>query len=304
MSPLRGILLTTSAVTVFVAMTSLVKAAPRIPAGEAVFFRSAFSLPVIVIWLMVQGHFPDGLRTRNWKGHALRGIAGSLAMGLGFAGLRYLPLPEVTAIRFATPILMVVFAALILGEKIRLVRLSAVMAGLAGVVIVMWPRLTFAGGEGALFGALVTLASATLAALAQIFIKSLTAVERTEAIVFYFALTASALSLLTIPFGWVWPTPREWVFMVGAGLTGGVGQILLTASYRHADASVLAPFTYVSMLWSLIVGYLVFAEVPTVPMLVGAGLIVAAGVAIILRERQLGLRRTAESKLRLQSRTN
>lgn len=304
MHPLRGILLTTTAVTLFVVMTSFIKAAPGIPPGEAVFFRSAFSLPVIVIWLAVQGQFPHGLRTRNWKGHALRGVAGSLAMGLGFTGLHYLPLPEVTAIRFATPILIVLFAALILGERIRLIRLSAVAAGLAGVLIVMWPRLTFSGGEGALFGALATLASATLAALAQIFIKSLTSVERTEAIVFYFALTASMLSLLTLPFGWVWPSPEEWAFMIGAGLFGGVGQILLTASYRYADASVLAPFTYVSMIWSLIIGYVVFAEVPTVPMLAGAALIVAGGVAIILRERQLGQRRIAEAKLRSQTRTH
>lgn len=297
MQPLRGILLTTSAITLFVVMTSLVKAAGRIPAGEAVFFRSFFSLPVIVAWLAARGQFPAGLRTRNWTGHALRGIAGSLAMGLGFAGLHYLPLPEVTAIRFATPILMVVFAALILGERIRLVRVSAVSVGLAGVLVVMWPRLTLAGGEAALFGALVTLASAVLAALAQVFIKSLTGIERTEAIAFYFAVTASVLSLATLPFGWVWPTGGEWPLMIGAGLIGGIGQILLTASYRHADASVLAPFTYVSMLWSLIIGYFVFAEAPTAPMLAGAGLIVLAGVAIILRERQLGLRRTAMRKV-------
>ena len=297
MRPLRGIFLMMAAVSLFVVMSGLIKAADRVPAGQAVFFRSACAVPVILGWLLAQGQFPQGLRTRNWQGHAVRGIAGTLAMGLGFAGLRYLPLPEVTAIRFATPIMIVIFAALILGERLRLIRISAVTVGLVGVMIVMWPRLRFEGGEGALFGVLVTLGSATLAALAQVFVKSMSGVERTAAIVFYFTMTAAALSLLTLPFGWVWPVGWEWAFLIGAGLIGGVGQILLTSSYRFADAGVVAPFTYVSMLWALVIGFFVFGEVPTLPMLGGAALIIAAGVAIVLRERQLGLRATAERKV-------
>ncbi|MBV0913597.1 DMT family transporter [Anianabacter salinae] len=298
MQPLRGILLMISAVSLFLVMSAFIKEAGRIPAGEAVFFRSAASLPVVIVWLVWLGNFPAGLRTANWKGHAVRGIAGSCAMGLGFAGLRYLPLPEVTAIRFATPILIVLFAALILGERLRLIRLSAVLVGLVGVMVVMWPRLSLEGGEGALFGAIVTLGSATLAALAQIFVKSMSARENTAAIVFYFTLTAATLSLFTVPFGWVMPQGIEWVWLIGAGVIGGIGQILLTSSYRFADAGVLAPFTYVSMIWAIIVGYFWFNEVPTVPMLLGAALVIAAGVAIVLRERQLGLRTAAERKVR------
>jgi len=298
MSPVRGIVLMVSAISLFSVMGSLIKAADRIPAGEAVFFRSFWAMPVILVWLWSRRELRDGLRTANWRNHAVRGLAGSCAMGLGFYGLRLLPFPEVTAIRFATPILIVIFAALILKERLRLVRLSAVGVGLIGVMIVMWPRLQFQGGDMALTGALVTLGSAALAALAQVFIKSMAGTERTAAIVFYFSLTATSLSLLTLPFGWVMPQGREWVWLIGAGLFGGLGQILLTAGYRFADASVLAPFTYVSMIWALLIGYFVFSEVPTVPMLGGAALVIAAGVAIVLRERQLGLRRTALRKLR------
>lgn len=298
MSPLRGIILMTSAVSLFVIMGSLIKAAVRIPAGEAVFFRAFCALPVIVLWLALRGELGDGLRVGSWKSHALRALAGTTAMGLGFVGLKLLPLPEVTAIRFATPILIVLFAALILGERIRLVRISAVAVGLIGVMIVMWPRLRFDGGDLALAGALVTLGSATLAALAQVFIRSMAGTERTTAIVFWFSATASLLGLATAPFGWVMPAGREWVWLIGAGLIGGLGQILLTSSYRHAEASTLAPFTYVSMIWALIIGYFVFDEVPTGPMLVGAALVIAAGVAIVLRERQLGMKRTAERRVR------
>ena len=218
-------------------------------------------------------------------------------MGLGFWGLKILPLPEVTAIRFATPIFIVIFAALILGETIRLVRVSAVLVGLAGVLIVMWPRLSLGVGDIALLGALVTLASAGLAALANIFIKTMAGTEKTTAIVFWFSSTAATLALFSIPFGWVMPVGIEWVWVIGAGLIGGMGQILLTASYRYADASTLAPFTYVSMIWALIIGYFAFGDVPTVPMLFGASLVIASGVVIVLRERKLNHQRTAERKL-------
>jgi len=276
-----------SAITLFVIMSSFIKAADTVPAGQAVFFRSICAMPIILAWLWFQGDLRDGLKTINWKGHATRALAGTMAMGLGFAGLKLLPLPEVTALRFATPILLVVFAALFLGERFRLIRMSAVIVGLVGVLIIMWPRLSFEGGSRETLGVAMVLGSAALAALAQVFIKKMAGVEKTSAIVFWFSATATVLSLLTLPFGWVWPETRELALLVGAGLFGGCGQLLLTSSYRFADAGVLAPFTYVSMIWALLIGYFVFAEVPTVPMLLGAALIIAAGGVIVWRERQL-----------------
>ncbi|WP_172298056.1 DMT family transporter [Pseudoruegeria sp. HB172150] len=298
MQPLRGIFLMVAAISCFAVMATLVKSADRIPAGETVFFRAFCGLPVIAAWLWMRGELPSGLRVASWKGHAVRGIAGSMAMGLGFLGLKLIPLPEATAIRFVTPIMIVIFATIFLAERIRMFRISAVVIGLVGVAIVMWPQLSFEGGGTARVGALVTLASATLAALAQIFIKAMAGVERTEAIVFWFSLTASCFALFSIPFGWVMPVGREWVWLIGSGLVGGAGQILLTSSYKYADAGTLAPFTYLSMIWALIFGYFIFDELPTVPMLAGAALVIAAGVAIVLRERALGRQLAAEQKMR------
>ena len=121
--------------------------------------------------------------------------------------------------------------------------------------------------------------------------------KKTTAIVFWFSGTASVLALCTLPFGWVWPTGQEWLLLIGAGLIGGLGQIMLTSSYKYADASTLAPFIYSSMIWSLIIGYFVFAEVPTFLMLAGAGLVIISGIAIVLRERALGIQKTAENKV-------
>lgn len=300
MRPLRGIALKLASVLVFIVMASLIKAtAAHAPAGQAVFFRSLFAVPVIMAWLAWRRELSTGLRTTQPMGHVWRGVVGTLAMGLGFAGLGYLPLPEVTAIGYAAPLLTVVFAAMFLGEEVRAFRISAVILGMVGVLIVLAPRLSIAPGEAGTaeaLGAMLVLGGAVFAALAQVFVRKLVMTEQTPAIVFYFSVTATLLSLVTLPFGWVWPTPGEAALLVAAGLLGGLGQILLTSSYREADASLVAPFDYASMLFALGIGYVVFAEVPTLTMLGGAALIVLAGILIIWRERKLGLERARQRK--------
>jgi drug/metabolite transporter (DMT)-like permease len=301
MRPLRGIAYKVVSVIVFITMASLIKAtASHVPSGEAVFFRSFFAMPVIVIWLTMRRELATGFRASNPMGHVWRGLVGTIAMGLGFAGLGYLPLPEVTAIGYAAPLLTVIFAAMFLGEEVRAFRITAVALGLIGVLIVVWPRLSITSGDhlsqAQAFGAILVLGGAVFAALAQVFVRKLVTTEKTPAIVFYFSLTATTLSLATLPFGWVIPNPTEAALLIGAGLLGGVGQIFLTSSYREADASVVAPFDYASMIFALAIGYFVFNEIPTLTMLVGASVVVLAGCLIIWRERQLGIERAKQRK--------
>jgi drug/metabolite transporter (DMT)-like permease len=277
-------------------MASLIKAvSDHVPPGEAVFFRSFFAIPVIVAWLALQGQLSTGFRAISPLGHVWRGLMGTTAMGMGFAGLGFLPLPEVTALGYASPLMVVIFAAMFLGEEVRLFRIGCVVLGLTGVLIVLSPRLSVdatqdLGGTEAL-GAIVVLCGALFSALAQVFVRKLVLTESTTAIVFYFSVTSTVLSLVTLPFGWVMPGPTEALILVAAGLLGGVGQILLTSSYRFADASLVAPFDYASMIFALLIGYFVFAEVPSGTMLAGAALVIIAGILIIWRERKLGLER-------------
>ena len=301
MRPLRGIAYKVVSVIVFITMASLIKAtASNVPSGEAVFFRSFFAMTVIVVWLAMRRELGTGFAASNPMGHVWRGLVGTIAMGLGFAGLGYLPLPEVTAIGYAAPLLTVIFAAMFLGEEVRAFRITAVGLGLVGVLIVVWPRLSITSGDhlsqAQAFGAILVLGGAVFAALAQVFVRKLVNTEKTPAIVFYFSLTATILSLATVPFGWVFPSPTEATLLIGAGLLGGVGQIFLTSSYREADASVVAPFDYASMIFALGIGYFVFAEVPTFTMLIGASVVVLAGCMIIWRERQLGIKRARQRK--------
>lgn len=295
MNPLRGIGLKIVSVTLFTLMAVCIKAvAAHIPPGQTVFFRSLFALPVIALWLAMTGNLRHGLETSNPMGHVWRGLSGTVAMGLGFTALGLLPLPEATALGYAAPLLTVVFAAMFLGEEVRAFRLTAVFIGLIGVVIVLSPRLTISPGDttsAQTVGAVVALLAAVFAALAQVFVRKMVHSEQTAAIVFYFSVTGTVLALLTIPFGWVMPTGREALLLIAAGLLGGVAQMLLTESYRNAEAGVVAPFEYVSMILALSLGYVVFEEVPTRTMLLGASLIVLAGLFIIWRERRLGLRR-------------
>lgn len=293
--PLRGIALKLGAVTLFVGMQALVRlAADRgVPAGQAVFFRATFSLPVIIVWLAVAGRLRTGLKVNSVASHFARGTFGAAAMGLRFAGLALLPFYEVQAIGYATPLFVVVLAVLFAGERVRAVRMAAVAMGLAGVLVVLWPRLgQFERDTAAALGAAAVLLSAGFAATAQTFIRRMVEDEETSAIVFWAAVTASVLSLLTLPFGWVIPDRETSALLVAAGLAGGIGQICLTSAYRYADAGVVAPFDYVSLLIALGIGVVLFGEVPEARALAGAALVVAGGVMIVLRERRLGIERS------------
>ncbi len=293
MSPLRGIALKLIAITIFTVMASLIKAtSDLVPPGEAVFFRSFFAMPIIIGWLAWRGDLSTGLRTQVPLRHAWRGLIGVSAMGCGFAALGLLPLPEVTALGYAAPLMTVILAAILLGERIRLFRMSAVAAGLVGVLIILWPRLTLDNVDSAAqLGAGLVLASAMFRALAQIHIRRMVQTEDTAAIVFYFSLTATVFALFTAPFGWTWPGAGPVGLLILSGFLGGLGQIFLTSSYRFAGAALLAPFEYASILLAIIFGLVFFDEVPTVMVLTGSAIIIVAGILIIWRERQLGLQR-------------
>ncbi|MEZ5723999.1 MAG: DMT family transporter [Paracoccaceae bacterium] len=302
-SPIRGILLKCFSVLVFTVMAAIVKATSDgglgVPPGQQVFFRSFFAIPVILLWLAWRKELHTGLRTSRPMEHFYRGIAGTSAMALNFWALSLLPFPEAIAIGYAAPLLVVVFAAMFLGENVRLFRLSMVALGLSGVLIVLSPQLGLLGEEADFrhtLGAVVALAGAACAALAQVFVRKMVQQEQTSAIVFWFSATSSVLGLLTLPFGWVLPDAMTLALLIATGLLGGIGQILLTSAYRFGEASLIAPFEYVSMLLSVAIGWFLFDEAATPVMLAGASLVILAGILIIWRERQLGLERNRQRK--------
>ncbi|WP_370577016.1 DMT family transporter [Shinella sp. PSBB067] len=301
-NPMKGISLKVASVVVFLCMSTLIKAAGKdIPAGQITFLRSAFAMVPILAFLAMHGQLRDAFRTNDIFGHFKRGFVGILSMGFGFYGLVHLPLPESIALGYALPLMAVVVAAIVLKERVGVYRWTAVLVGLLGVAVISWPRLTLfrSGGLGSAeaMGVLAMLAFGVLGSCAMVLVRKLVQTERTSTIVLYFSLFASIFSLGTLPFGWAALGWQALCLMALAGFCGGVAQLLLTSSYRYADVSTIAPFEYISIVLGLIVGYFLFGDIPTGPMLVGTAIVVSAGIFVIFREHRLDLKRRAELAL-------
>lgn len=303
-----GILFKLASAFLFTVMAAIIREIGlNAPLGEVVFARSFFALIPILVWLRWRGVARAALKTDRPFGHMLRAMIGVSSMFLMFAALARLPLPDATALGYASPLFVVVFAAILLREKIHAVRWTAVAVGLVGVVVMLWPQLStgalaeaITGGAKAnetTAGVIFALSATVLTAAAMIQIRRLTETEGTGTIVFYFSAWSAVAGLASAPvLGWVWPEPRTAFLLVMTGCVGGIAQIFLTESYRRADASLVAPFEYSTILWALGIGFFAFGDLPSVWTAVGGAVVVASGVAVAIRERQLGIKRARVRK--------
>lgn len=284
-------------VLLFAIMSALVRyVGQNVPVGEVVFFRSAFAIiPVVAVYAW-RKELGAAVRTERPFGHLGRGSISVAGMYLNFAALARLPLVDVTAINFASPLITVALAAAILRERVRVYRWSAVAIGFLGVVVMLWPYMTLAdtvmaGTTAATVGLACSVASAITNAGSVIQTRRLTDSEHTASIVFYFSLICTLAGAVTLPFVWYTPTMPELIALILTGFLGGLSHIMLTESYRYAPASLVAPFDYTTMLWAFLIGYFFFGEVATIYLFVGAAIVIASGLFVIWRERQLGVER-------------
>jgi drug/metabolite transporter (DMT)-like permease len=265
------------------------------PVGQVVFARSFFALVPVIIFYAWRRELRTAMVTSRPFGHMARGLTGVISMFFLFAALARLPIADVTAITFSTPLLIVALASLLLGERVRGYRWSAVILGLVGVLVILAPHLSVtqfaAMSDTATLGAVFAILNAVFAAGAYIQIRRLTSSETTSSIVLYFSLISSLCGLATLPFGWLWPDLHQFGILFLMGFAGGIGQLFMTESYRYAQASLTAPFDYTSIIWAVMLGYVAFGEVPGPSVWAGSVVVIAAGLFVIWRERQLGLRR-------------
>ncbi len=297
MNVLKAVLLKLASAFLFALMSALVRYVSDVtPLGQVVFFRSFFAIvPVVVIYAW-RRELAAALRTSRPFGPLGRGMISVAGMFFNFAALVRLPIVDVTTITFASPLITVALSALILKERVRIYRWSAVAVGFVGVIVMLWPHLdvgryTSAVMSAATLGAIFALVSAFTNAGSVIQTRRLTDTETTSSIVLYFSLFCTIGGLLTLPFGWIVPTLPQLAALVGLGMIGGLSHILLTESYRYAPASLVAPLDYTALLWAFLIGYWAFGEVPTITVFVGAAIVAGAGLFVIWRERQLGLER-------------
>ena len=294
MNVLKAISLKVMSALLFAVMSALVRfLGETYPVGQIVFFRSVFAiLPVLVIYAW-RNELAAAVRTVRPLGQLGRGLISICGMFCNFAALARLPIVDATAISFVSPLITVALSAILLKERVRIYRWSAVIAGFVGILVMLGPHFDLsahAGAAGTTLGLAFALGGAFFNSGSMIQTRRLTQTETTSSIVFYFSLICALAGLATWPFGWLVPTWPEVVALVTVGLCGGIAHILLTESYRLAPASLVAPFDYTSMIWAFLLGYVFFNELPTVFVFAGAGIIAAAGLFVIWRERQLGLR--------------
>src|SRR5215468_4942592 len=294
MNVVQAILLKVMSALLFAVMATLVRfLGERYPIGQIVFFRSAFAiLPVVLIYAW-RNELAAAVRTARPLGHVGRGLISIGGMFCNFAALARLPIVDATAISFVAPLITVALSAVFLKERVGKFRWSAVIVGFVGVLVMLGPHFdlaSYAGAAGTMAGLAFAIGGAFCNSGSVIQTRRLTQTETTSSIVFYFSLICALAGLATWPLGWLTPTWPEFVALIVIGICGGLAHLMLTESYRLAPASLIAPFDYTSMLWALILGYLVFHEVPTPLVFVGAGIIAAAGLFVIWRERRLGLK--------------
>lgn len=293
-SQLLGIALKIVSTMAFVAMSTIVKlVSPHYPTGEIVFFRSAFALIPVLIWASWSMPFWRVYQTQRFPGHVIRSIAGVCGMFSGFTALSMLPIADATAIGYALPLMTVVFAVLLLREQVHAYRWAAVAIGFVGVLVILSDYVGPSGhsGQRSLVGAGIALFGAMVGALAQTQTRRLARIEAGPTIVAYFSLFTALAGAATLPFHWVTPTLPDLGILILCGIFGGLGQVLLTASVKYGDASVIAPFEYVSMIWVLLVSLFVFGSLPTLTVLLGTAIVIGSSLFVIWREHQLGLER-------------
>jgi drug/metabolite transporter (DMT)-like permease len=306
-APLLGIALKVMAVFLFTVMLALSRGYGDYPLTVVIFYRSFFALVVLVIWLAWRGAFPRALHTRRLPAHLVRSIAGIGSMFFIFGAYRLIPFADATAIGYIQPLLVALMAAIILRERITSLRIFSIFAGFAGILVMLWEHLgsgsTQSTADGAL-GALCAIMGAVLVAVAFIQIRRLTLTEDTGAIAFYFQATTTLAALAGLaaavlwpasaPFAdvihaqaWVWPKGYDWFPLVMIGVLGGAGQILMTQGFRYADASILAVFDYSSLVWAVLIGLVIFAEIPSAYVMAGASIVITAGLLVVMEENRL-----------------
>ncbi|HBP41895.1 MAG: DMT family transporter [Vreelandella alkaliphila] len=243
----------------FTGMLVCIKAvSDEVPVGQSVFFRSLFALLPIVVFLMLRREFPQGLATRRPLGHALRSGLGAAAMFASFAAVALLPVAETTLLAQLTPVFMALGGVLLLGERFSLYRAGAIALALAGVAVLVLPGLEASREQGQLAGYALGALSALLTAGALLTVRRISRTETAGSIAFYFILVSALAGLATLPLGWA-PLKGDVVWLlVLSGLFGGSAHIAMTLALRYAEASRLAPFEYIALVWPVLADWMLF----------------------------------------------
>ncbi len=281
--PLTGATLALVSMSFFACQDALIKfLSAEYSLLQILFLRSI----VVIVPLFFILFYQDGIRTFHTHHpfeHVKRVMFNLSAFLLYYYSLTRIDLAQATAIAMSAPLFMTVLSGKILGESAGTIQKTVVAAGFIGVLLVIQPF----SGKFDWLGISSVIGGAVMFAMLVIQTRKMTRTESTQLMVFYAALTIFCLTALFMPSLWVQPVGTDWLLLLSVGVITMFAQLSIVHAYRFAPVYTLAPFEYVTILWALFFGWVIFSEIPTVLMLVGAGIIVACGIVIIQIERQV-----------------
>lgn len=252
-------------------------AAEELETMQIAFFRASFAVLFMLPWAISRGI--GGLRTGHIKIHISRACVSVVSMYCWFTALIVLPLADAVALNFTAPLFVTIGAALILKELVGARRWAATAVGFLGTIVVLRPGFA----EVSAYAALPILAAVCIA-VNSLIVKRLSRHDSPGTIVLYMNLLLTPLCLVPALFVWVWPSPKVWLLVMTLGFLAAFAHILFTRAFVHADASAIQPFDYARLPFVALLGYLFFAEVPSVWLWLGGGMI--AGAAIYTAHRE------------------
>ena len=273
-----GLLYMFMSVCAFSIMDLLVKWSQEYPTGEVLFFRGFFGL-IITYFLIPKDKLKSFYKTDRKLEHFFRCFAGIIALIAIVVALRELPLAVVVSLSYAAPLFITVLSIFLLGEKVGIFRWIAVLIGFVGVLVISEP-----GFSEVNYLYILPIIFCIGMAFVTITIRKLSTSEPVWLISIFFTLTITFVSLFTIPFGWILPSLNDFILLALIGVTGGGANLLLTQSYKLSEVSLVAPLKYLSLIFAILFGYLIWDEIPSYKNLVGAALVITASLIILRRE--------------------
>jgi drug/metabolite transporter (DMT)-like permease len=290
----RGILLMCVSTLGFSVMHTLIRyASAELHPVQIAFFRNVFGFLVFLPILVQSG--TGFLRTERLGMHAIRGLINIAAMLMFFYALSIVEVARATALAFSAPVFAGILSVVFLGERFRLHRWGAIVAGFVGMLVILRPGLIPLE-----LGPVLVVASSLLWATVMIIIKVMSRTESSLAIVAYMNIFLAIYSVVPALFVWQWPSPEGWALMAAIGITGTLGQLGLSQALAETEPSAVMPFDFLRLIWVAALGYWFFGEVPDLFVWLGGAVIFGAGFYIAWREGQNRRhRRKAEDKARI-----
>ena len=273
-----GFLYMFMSICAFSLMDVIVKWSVDYPIGQVLFFRGFFGI-IFYFFIIPKERLHDFYKTERPGLHTLRCISGLIALVAIFIALRKLPLATVVSISFAAPIFTTIFSIFLLSEKVGIFRWLAVIIGFIGILVITEPGISSLNIYY-IFPIIFCLGLSYVA----ITIRQLSTTEPVWLISFYFSLSITLLSFLTIPQGWVLPSFKDFILLSFVGIFGGVANLWLGQSYKYSEVSLVTPLKYLALVFAIIFGYLIWEEIPTIKTLAGALLVIISTLIIFRRE--------------------